>query len=205
MAKAKSKVKAVVKRAKQKRQQPKSTKFLTKDKIVKFKKKYKDRPTKFMEGNSFWTMRSKHGRDAIFKDPETMWRAFVEYVQLCKENPWTKIEYKTTKRGLVKVEIPTAQPITMIGFAGYCGVWEQYFRDFKNSVTYASNSDFARVINEITNLTKNQNINGALTGTFNANLTSRLYGLAENVNNNVDDQRKEVGDLFPSKLKVPNQ
>jgi hypothetical protein len=196
---AKKKVVQKKKRRPQRRRVPKANAGITPEKIAAWKEANKD--TKFKEGNSFWTTRSKHGREAIFTDPWKMWDAFLEYVSFCEANPWMRVDYKATKFGLVKVEIPTAMPLTMGGFASFCGVWEAYFNDFQTKKVYQSNPEFAPIINEIKNSIRNQSVGGAIVGTYNANIISRMYGMAETVNTNVNDQRKATADLFPKRLK----
>jgi hypothetical protein len=175
MAKNNKKPKA----AKRNRRHGKSTDGINKKTVAAWRKENKKTGYKFEPGNNVWLKRSKHGKDAIFTSPVVMWETFVEYVEFSKANPWLKTEYKSTKTGLRKIEIPTEKPLSMMGFAGFCGVWEEYFRDFKSTVTYASNPEFARVIAEIRNCVRTQSIEGAQVGTYDGNIVSRVHSLVE--------------------------
>lgn len=39
------------------------------------------------EGNQFWKLRSKHGRDKLFATPELLWEEACNYFEWCDENP----------------------------------------------------------------------------------------------------------------------
>jgi hypothetical protein len=39
------------------------------------------------KGNKFWLARSSHGRDPIFKSPDALWSAAVEYFEWVEDNP----------------------------------------------------------------------------------------------------------------------
>lgn len=44
------------------------------------------------EGNRYWELREKHGRNKIYEAPEQIWEAACEYFQWCDDNPWYKNE-----------------------------------------------------------------------------------------------------------------
>ncbi len=81
-------------------------------------------------GNQFWKLRSKHGRDKIFADPETMWEAACDYFQWCVDTPLMEVQQaKSTQRptkdenGNVKevsplLNCPGFVPSPFMGYAG---------------------------------------------------------------------------------------
>lgn len=155
-----------------KRRTPKST-DMKKNEVDKWRKK-NNKPS----AKSVWLKNSKKTREVIFSTPEILMEEFENYVQFCKDNPWLKTEYKTTKSGLRKVEIPTAKPVTVGGFMVFCGVGETYWKNFRAEVA-PRNPDFGQVIDYIYKTTREQNIEGATVHAYNGNIISRLHSLVE--------------------------
>src|SRR5687767_9006913 len=87
------------------------------------------RPT--LEGNEFWRLRSKHGRDKLFATPALMLEAAIEYFKHCDDNPWKKAELVRGKRGYVLKDVPVRMPYTLMGFCLYVGANTDYWRTFK--------------------------------------------------------------------------
>lgn len=115
------------------------------------------------EGNQFWKLRSKHGRDKLFSTPELLWEAACEYFEWCNENPW-----------IVK-KMKTPRPYTLSGLCFYLGCNEAYFRQFEKE----ANKDFSTVINDIKTVIETQQFEGASVGAFNANIIARKLGLSD--------------------------
>ena len=44
-------------------------------------------------GNQFWKARTKHGRNKLFADAETLWDACCEYFQWVEDNPLWEAKY----------------------------------------------------------------------------------------------------------------
>ena len=136
-------------------------------------------------GNKFWELRSKHGRDKLFKSPELLWGAACEYFQWCDNNPWEKVE--TTVRGEntdVKT-IPTERPYTVEGFCIYCDASRGWWKEFKRN----NHDGFLPITTRIDEIIYKQKFEGAAVGAFNANIIARDLGLADNSNikaNNVN-------------------
>lgn len=128
------------------------------------------------EGNEFWKLRAKHGRDKLFKSPQLLWEAACEYFTWCGENPWNRIDYKGKE--IERVEIPTARPFTLTGLCLYLDCNTAYFRTFKNQLPEGE-QDFNTVITRIEETIYTQKLEGAIVGAFNANIISRDLGLAD--------------------------
>lgn len=128
--------------------------------------------------NQFWKMRSKHGRDKIFKTPEVLWEAACEYFQWCDENPWMKNEaIKSGEKVGKLVKVPTARPYTLSGLCIFLGVNQAYFRNFE--ANNKNSQDFSAVLSRIHEVIYTQKLEGAAVGAFNANIIARDLGLSE--------------------------
>lgn len=166
-------------------------------------------PNLFKSGNNAWEKRSKHGRDKIFSEPETLLEDACGYFRWCESHPLFSYEWKSETLGsnmgskLVKKKIPLTRAYTMIGFSHYLGVSESWFRKFKAELRTSTTlpkevvSDFFTVIAQIEETIYNQKFSAAAAGLLKENLISRDLGLAdkmrsENVNLNGDLTRDEV-------------
>jgi len=127
----------------------------------------------FKEGNKFWKLRSKHGRDKIFQTPEIMLEACYEYFEYQSTQVWNKIDYKG--KDVEKVEIPISSPFSLKGLCIFLGVNSDYFSQFESNCS----SDFSRVITHIKDVIYKQKYEGATVGVYNANIIARDLGLME--------------------------
>lgn len=164
------------------------------------------------KGNQFWMLRSKHGRDKLFKTPELMWEAACEYFQHVLDNPIMKVEQtKGQLKGVLDdltgetapvnnlTYIPATAPFTMARLCLYLDCSVQYFSEFKRTLKPAD-KDFAVVIARIEQIIYTQKFEGAAIGAYNANLIAQELGLHKhldiemNVNTEitvVDQQTKD--------------
>lgn len=155
------------------------------------------------QGNQFWKLRSKHGRDKLFTSPELLWEAACEYFQWSQDNPLIEIDYKG--KDATKCDLPKMRPYTIHGLCNYLGCSASYFRNFK-----ARNdlSDFLEVIERIEQTIYIQKFEGAASGFFNPNIIARDLGLSDriesksettNINRNVEvseDEAKRIIKAF---------
>jgi hypothetical protein len=123
------------------------------------------------QGNQFWKLRAKHGRDKLFSDPEILWEAACEYFQWCDDNP-LKEENWVGKDG-DKVEKNLMRPYTLSGLCVYLDCGEQTLRDYRN------NKDFSEVYTRIEQIIRTQKFEGAAVGLFNHNIIARDLGLID--------------------------
>ena len=131
-------------------------------------------------GNQFWKLRSKHGRDSLFKSPKKLWEAASEYFEWCDQNPWIREETTTKPHGAEHKKIPTARPYTLTGLCIYLDVNNRYFFEFKNSETCKNSKDFSTIVTRIEEIIYTQKFEGAAVGAFNANIIARDLGLRDN-------------------------
>lgn len=125
------------------------------------------------EGNQFWKLRSKHGRDKLFSTPDLLWDAACEYFEWCDANPIEAQENKGTKNVNT---VMFKRPYTLKGFCLYCDASEFWWKQFKKGEDV---KDFLPVIRKIEDIIYNQKFEGAAIGIFNANIIARDLGLAD--------------------------
>lgn len=129
----------------------------------------------FEEKNSFWKLRSKHGRDKIFADPQILLDAASEYFDMCDNTPWYKQEaIKGGDAAGTLIKIPTQKPYTLKG--GLCHFLDI---DFQTWLNYKEYPNFKPVMDRIEEFIYNQKFEGATVGVFNANIIARELGLVD--------------------------
>ena len=131
------------------------------------------------EGNEFWKMRSKHGRDKVFSTPEIFIEAAYEYFQWCNDHPWFKNE--AVKSGFQAgqiIEIPTARPYSIGGLCIFLHIDRQTFKNYEKNENY---KDFFGVFTHVHEIIETNQLEGATVGAYNANIIGRLLGLVEHV------------------------
>lgn len=147
------------------------------------------------EGNQFWKLRSKHGRDKLFTTPELLWEAACEYFDWCDKHPWTvrkavqknipkrvKVGKKTvteTEQQTEQHAAPVPRAYSLSGFCLYVGATEQWWYSFKNDCVKKGDNDFLEVMSRIQEVMRTQQYEGAAAGVFNANIMARMLGLAD--------------------------
>jgi hypothetical protein len=133
------------------------------------------------EGNKFWELRSKHGRDKLFATPELMWEAACEYFQWIEDNPLIEVDY--VGKDAYKVDKPHTRPFTMQGLCLYLDCNTVYFNQFENSLKGkedAESQGFSKIITRIRDIIYKQKFEGAACGFYNPNIIARDLGLRDN-------------------------
>lgn len=172
------------------------------------------------KGNQFWKLRSKHGREKLFKSPKLLLQAAFEYFEWCDKNPWIKKEQLKQpkvikdKDGGQRLEtvadIPTARPYTLSGLCIYLDVNTQYFTDFKEGLTpkegakwSKKNKDFSLVVTRIEEIIRTQKYEGAAVGAFNASIVARDLGMVDK--KDVTTNGKALGGKIEVEIVLPNE
>lgn len=127
------------------------------------------------KGNKFWELRSKHGRDKLFKTPKLLWEAACEYFEWCEKNPFQEDNLVTFQGGATHEATDKMRPFTLHGLCLYLNCNTAYFRQFKTNCS----KGFSTVIANIEEVIYNQKFSGAASGFFNANIIARDLGLKE--------------------------
>lgn len=123
------------------------------------------------------------GKPKYIETPERMWELFTEYKDSVKSNPRKKVEY--VGRNGDKVLTPIERPLTLDGF--YCygydnGITIHHYFDNPEGAYGEYRGIIARIRSEV----RNEQIDGAMVGAYNSNLTARLNGISENTNATVN-------------------
>jgi hypothetical protein len=139
------------------------------------------------EGNQFWKLRSKHGRDKIFESPELLWEVACEYFEWCESNPLLESKPMVVSIGnnqgssVEMTEIPKMRAFTWSGLELYIDIHR--LRDYKTNEKY---KDFSPVIEQIEKVIYDQKFTGAAAGFLNPNIIARDLGLVDKI-----DQKTE--------------
>lgn len=126
------------------------------------------------EGNQFWKLRSKHGRDKIFQSPEILWEAACEYFEVTDKRIWEKIEYHGKDAKMCKV--PIKPPYTIYGLTIFLDIDLKTWNNYKNKESY---KDFFPIIAQIERIIYTQKFEGASVGIFNQSIIARDLGLRD--------------------------
>jgi hypothetical protein len=110
--------------------------------------------------------------------PEKMWELFVSYRDWCKANP--RFQYSLSNKTGEATAIPLERPLTQVGFRSYaadngCTVTD-YFSNKENRY-----SEYATICTRIEEAIRHDQIEGGMTGQYNASITQRLNNLTERV------------------------
>lgn len=125
---------------------------------------------------------SPFGRPPKYKTGALLWQRFLEYVKWADENPievYNRVSGKGDAKEQKSKEVKhgkVQRPYTLYGFIAFAGIAN--WSDYKQSQN-AQRGDFPMVIRAIENSIKAQQIDGAMVGLFNSNLTARLNGIAD--------------------------
>ncbi len=123
------------------------------------------------EGNQFWKLRSKHGRDKIFTSPEILWEACQEYFEATDKRKWIKTEFHGKDAN--ECFVPNETPYTWTGLYLFLDISHQTWKDYEEL------KDFIEISTRVRNIIYTQKFEGASVGAFNANIISRDLGLKE--------------------------
>jgi hypothetical protein len=110
--------------------------------------------------------------------PDKMWELFVSYRDWCKANP--RYQYSLSNKTGEATAIPLERPLTQVGFRSYaadngCTVTD-YFSNKEDRY-----SDYATICTRIEEAIRHDQIEGGMTGQYNASITQRLNNLTERV------------------------
>lgn len=130
------------------------------------------------EGNQFWKLRAKHGRDTLFETPELLWEAACEYFEWCDSHPLMEAKLASYEGNHSIEDVPKMRVYTLTGLCFYIQCSEAYFRNFKHQ-NEEKGKDFITVIDHIEKIIRDQKFTGAASGFFNANIIARDLGLKD--------------------------
>lgn len=140
-------------------------------------------------GNQWWKLRTKHGRDLEYGNPDALWEAIADYFQECDDKPWVKNE--AVKSGDLAgkiISVPTARPYTLSGLCIRLGISQTAWKN------YCKRDDFIGVTTHAEEVIRTQKFEGAAVGAFNANIIARDLGLKDSSEIKVTKVGKDLAD-----------
>ncbi len=143
------------------------------------------------KGNKFWKLRSKHGRDKLFKSPELLWEAACEYFEWAEKNTLKETKAFAYQGVISTKQLPKMRAMTLSQLCFYLGCSESYFRSFKSTLK-EKDKDFLTVINEIETVIYNQKFQGAAAGLLDSNIIARDLGLRDNQDIDIKSDGKSI-------------
>jgi hypothetical protein len=137
--------------------------------------------------NEFWKLRSKHGRNKLFKSSAMLWQAACEYFQWCEDNPLYEEKGFAFQGTVTHESFAKMRAMTMDGLCFYLHCNQAYFRQFKDSLP-KDEEDFSTIIIDIEKTVYRQKFEGAAADLLNANLIARDLGLKDRTDITTDDK-----------------
>lgn len=125
------------------------------------------------EGNQFWKLRLKHGRDHKIETAKEIEDNFEEYSNWIQSNPLQEVDFRG--KDATEVILPKMRAMTKEHFALSCGLsgWD-VLEEYKDR-----GQDFKEIITRIEKYIYYQKFSGAASGFFNANIIARDLGLSD--------------------------
>jgi hypothetical protein len=125
------------------------------------------------EGNSFWRVRSSHGRKPIFASPQELEDACEEYFEWVEANPLKEAK-PFCHQGVVTIaELPKMRAMTLDGLCIFLDIDRVTWRN------YCAREDFITVTARVEDIIRTQKFAGAAADLLNANIIARDLGLAD--------------------------
>lgn len=138
------------------------------------------------EGNQFWKLRSKHGRDKLFATADLLWEASCDYFQWCDDNPLKEEKIFHYQGVTSKDTMDKMRAYTITALCLYLNCNTQYFNNFESN--NKENEDFSVILTRIRETIYSQKFVGAAADLLNPSIIARDLGLA-------DKQEVEITDL----------
>jgi hypothetical protein len=124
-------------------------------------------------GSRSWEQRSSHGRNPIFKDPEHLWTACLEYFQWVEDNPLQEEKAFSFQGAVHYASIKKMRAMTIGGMCIFLDICEKTWANYRN------NKDFLQVVMKVERVIKDQKFSGASADLLNANIIARDLGLKD--------------------------
>ena len=121
-----------------------------------------------IKGNTFWKLRTKHGRDKKFS-PTELEKGIEEYIDVWGENPLMETIVQSSK----KFKLPKMRAMTIKGLCIFLGIAPKTFYE------YCKLNDYCNITTYVKDLFYTQKFEGAAAGLLNANIIARDLGLKE--------------------------
>lgn len=139
-------------------------------------------------GNEYYKLRTKDGRDKIFKTPKNLLDVCNEYFEWCVANP-LKEQVAFHNRGEITYgNLSKMRPFTLEGLCNYIDISIDAFN------LYEKREGFIGVTKRIRQIINNQQFEGAAAGFLNPNIIARKLGLTDKSEVKVSQEQPLFGD-----------
>lgn len=125
------------------------------------------------KGNSFWKLRSTHGRKPIFETPEKLWDACEQYLEAVENNPLTAAELVKYQGEAKIATVPKMRAMTIAGLCIYLDISQDTWFE------YCKRKDYAEVTTRVDQIIRDQKFCGAAAELLNPNIIARDLGLRD--------------------------
>jgi len=142
----------------------------------------------FQNGNDYYKIRSKDGRDRIFDNPQDLADAANEYFEWVINNPFKEQVLFHAQGVVTKDNAIKMRPFTIEGLCNYIDICKQTF------FNYEKVPDFLDITKRIKQIIENQQFEGAAAGFLNANIIARKLGLSEKNEHTIKAEQPLFGD-----------
>lgn len=123
-----------------------------------------------------------NGQIVIDTTAEELWENACSYFKFCDDNPIvTKGVVSAGKEVGKQYNIHKKRPYTIKALCLQCGISQEYLSDMKNMK--ARESEYGMVVDKILNVIYTQNLEHAMTGEFNPQLTARVLNMEKEETN----------------------
>lgn len=124
-------------------------------------------------GNSFWAVRSSHGRKPIFSSPDELWIACTEYFEWVEANPLYEAKAFAFQGTITLQDLPKMRAMTVTGLCIFLDISSETWRD------YREREDFVGITARVDEIIRTQKFQGAAADLLNPNIIARDLGLAD--------------------------
>ena len=125
------------------------------------------------KGNRFWEARSSHGRTPIFKTPDDMWSACLEYFEWVEDNPLYEAKPFAYQGAVVQEPVAKMRAMSIMGICNFLDIAMSTWQE------YRANKDFSAVVLRAEQAMRQQKFEGASADLLNPNIIARDLGLAD--------------------------
>lgn len=136
--------------------------------------KSKPKPPPAPKGNQWWKLRTKHGREKLFSDPEILWAECCKYFEATDKRKWVETDW--VGKDAMKVERKTDTPYTISGLCIFLDIDENTWQRYRKDEPYR---DFWAVVSRVDRIIYTQKFEGATVGAYNASIIARDLGLTD--------------------------
>ena len=125
------------------------------------------------KNNKFWLLRTKHGRDKLFPDPDVLWSACCEYFDWVEANPLYEDRVITFQGKVTHEPAARMRAMTMAGLCLFLDIDPTTWKE------YGKRKDYNHVVTRAERVIYSQKFAGAAADLLNANIIARDLGLRD--------------------------